>query len=62
MSVKDFYELLGERLSLRLEESEHKTLLKEILDWYKEGGSKQVKSKLLERATLILQGLSEDVE
>jgi len=62
MSVKDFYELLEERLTLRLEESEHKALLKEILDWYKEGGSKQVKSKLLERATLILQGLSEDVE
>ena len=62
MSVKDFYQLLAERLTLRLEESEHKVLLKEILNWYKEGGSKQVKTRLLERVTLILQGLSEDVE
>jgi len=62
MSVNDFYELLGERLTLRLEESEHKALLKEILDWCKEGGSKQVKSRLLERITLVLQGLSEDVK
>ena len=62
MAVKDFYQLLGERLTLRLMESEHKALLKEILNWYKEGGPKQVKSRLLERITLILQGLSEDVE
>lgn len=62
MSVDDFYELLGERLSLRLEEGEHKLLLKEVLNWYKEGGPKQVKSRLLERVTLILQGLSENVE
>ena len=62
MTVKDFYQLLEERLALRLEESEHKALLKEILNWYKEGGSKQVKARLLERVTLILQGLSEDVQ
>lgn len=62
MTVNDFYQLLEERLALRLEESEHKALLKEILNWYKEGGSKQVKSRLLERVTLILQGLSEDVK
>lgn len=62
MAVKDFYQLLGERLTLRLEESEHEDLLKEILNWYKEGGSKHVKSRLLERVTLILQGLSEDVK
>lgn len=62
MAVKDFYQLLEERLTLRLEESEHKALLKEILNWYREGGSKQVTARLLERVTLILQGLSEDVE
>jgi hypothetical protein len=62
MTAKDFYQLLEERLTLRLEETEHKALLKEILNWYKEGGPKQVKSRLLERTTLILQGLSEDVK
>lgn len=60
MAVKDFYELLGEKLALRLEESEHKALLTEVLNWYKEGGPKRVKSRILERVTLILQGLSED--
>jgi hypothetical protein len=62
MSVNDFYELLEERLTLRLKENEHKVLLKEVLNWYKEGGPKQVKSRLVERVTLILQGLSEDVK
>jgi len=62
MMAKDFYQLLEERLVLRLEDSEHKALLKEVLTWYKEGGSKQVKARLLDRVTLILQGLSEDVE
>jgi len=62
MTAKDFYQLLEERLALRLEESEHKALLKEVLNWYKEGGSKQVKASLLDRVTTILQGLSEDVE
>ena len=62
MTSKDFYQLLEERLTLRLEETEHKVLLKEILNWYKEGGPKQVKSRLLERTTLILQGLSEHVK
>ncbi|TET25959.1 MAG: hypothetical protein E3J73_05335 [Candidatus Bathyarchaeum sp.] len=62
MTEKDFYQLLEEKLTLRLEENEHKALLKEILGWYKEGGSKQVKARLLDRVTLILRGLSEDVE
>ena len=62
MAVKNFYQLLEEKLTLRLEESEHKALLKEILNWYKEGGSKQVKAKLLDRVTLILEGLSENVK
>jgi len=62
MTVKDFYQLLEEKLTLRLDESEHKALLNEILNWYKEGGSKQVKTRLLERVTLILQGLSENVQ
>jgi len=62
MTAKDFYQLLQERLALRLEKSEHKALLKEVLNWYKEGGSRQVKARLLDRVTLILQGLSEDVE
>lgn len=62
MTEKDFYQLLEEKLTLRLQESEHKALLKEILDWYKEGGSKQVKTRLLDRVTLILRGLSENVE
>jgi len=62
MAVKNLYQLLEEKLTLRLEESEHKALLKEILNWYKEGGSKQVKAKLLDRVTLILEGLSENVK
>jgi hypothetical protein len=62
VAVKDFYQLLEERLALRLEKSEHRVLMKEVLTWYKEGGSKQVKARLLDRVTLILQGLSEDVE
>jgi len=62
MVAKNFYQLLEEKLTLRLQESEHKALLKEILGWYKEGGSKQVKARLLDRLTLILRGLSEDVE
>ena len=62
MSTKDFYQLLEEKLTTRLKESEHKALLHEILTWYKDGGAKQVKTKLLERLTLILQGLSENVE
>jgi len=62
MTVMDFYQLLEEKLTMRLNESEHKALLKEILNWYKEGGSKQVKAKLLDRVTLILEGLSENVK
>jgi hypothetical protein len=60
--AKDFYQLLEEKLTQRLWESKHEALLKEILSWYKEGGSKQVRARLLDRVTLILQGLSKDVE
>ena len=62
MTVKGFYQLLEEKLTMRLNEREHKALLKEILHWYKEGGSKQVKTRLLERVTLILEGLNDRVK
>ena len=59
---RDFYTLLEEKLSLRLENSEHKDLLKQILQWYKEGGLKRVETELIENITLILEGLSDDVK
>lgn len=62
MTENDFHQMLVEKLASRLEEKEHESLLKEILEWYEEGGSKQVETRLRDRIDLLLHGVSTDVE
>ena len=59
---KDLHSLLFEKLSARIPDAEHKVLLKKILDWYMEGGSKLIKAKLDEHISSILQGWDENAE
>ncbi|MEM2906126.1 MAG: hypothetical protein QW057_01610 [Candidatus Bathyarchaeia archaeon] len=56
----EFYAALEDRLSRRLRDPAHRELLRQVLQWYREGGSKQVTSETKERVTLILGGLSPD--
>jgi len=58
----DFYAMLEDRLSHRLMDTAHRELLKQVLQWYREGGSKQVTSEVRQRVTLILGGLNPDAE
>lgn len=58
----DLYTLLEDRLSLRLKDSSHRELLRQVIQWYREGGSKRVANELKVRVALILGGLSPDVE
>jgi hypothetical protein len=39
-------EALQERLAKRLTRREHVTLLKDLLEWFDEGGSKKVKDQI----------------
>jgi hypothetical protein len=58
----DFYTFLEDRLSRRLKEGTHRELLRRVIRWYREGGSKQVTKELRDQIILILGGLSLDVE
>jgi predicted transcriptional regulator len=39
-------ETLQERIAKRLTRKEHSTLLKELLEWFDEGGAKKVKDEV----------------
>jgi len=59
---KNLYSLLFEKLSARIPDAEHRVLLKNVLEWYVEGGSKLVKTKLDDQVSSILQGWEENAE
>jgi hypothetical protein len=56
---KDSFSLLFEKLSKKITETEDLALLKQVLEWYVEGGSKMIKTNLDSQIAIILQGWDE---
>jgi len=59
---RNLYSFLLEKLSARLPDAEHRVLLKKVLGWYLDDGSKILKAKLEDQISSILQGWDENVE
>jgi hypothetical protein len=59
---RNLYSFLLEKLSARLPDAEHRALLKKLLEWYMDDGSKFLKVKLEEQISSILQGWDENAQ
>ena len=59
---RNLHSFLLEKLSARIPDAEHRVLLKKVLEWYMDNGSKFLKVKLEDQISSILQGWDENAE